>query len=161
MSLRRAALSLFALAAALTGCAQQDPQQVAAAFLAGADIGGYGRLPRAGVKAEPPETPSVHGSLAYRERIALPPGTIAEVDLVEAVKNGRVVATVRVPATGQVPIAFTLTPGEGALAPHRLYALQARLVADGKVIFQTEGKRPVAVSASSGAVELTLVAAKR
>ncbi|GIL39011.1 YbaY family lipoprotein [Roseiterribacter gracilis] len=161
MSLLRAATFAFALAATLTGCAQQDPQQVVSRFLAGADVGGYGRLPRAGVKAEPPEAPSVHGTLAYRERIALPPGAIAEVELVEAAKNGRVVATTRVPVTGQMPIAFTLTPAENALAPHRLYALRARLLVDGKVLFQTDGKRPVAVSASSGAVELLLVAARR
>jgi uncharacterized lipoprotein YbaY len=161
MSLRRAVPFTFALVAALTGCAQQDPQQVVSRFLAGADVGGYGRLPRAGVKAEPPEAPSVHGTLTYRERIALPPGAIAEIELVEATKNGRVVATTRVPVTGQVPIAFTLTPAETALAPHRLYALRARLIVDGKVMFETEGKRPVAVSASSGPVELLLVSAAR
>jgi putative lipoprotein len=161
MSLLRAALPSLALVAMLAGCAQQDPNQVVAGFLAGADIGGYGRLPRAGVPAQPPEAPSVHGTLVYRERIALPPNAVAEIDLVEGGKSGHVVATTRVPVTGQIPIAFALTPAESALAPHRIYALRARLLVDGKVMFQTEGKRPVAVSASSGPVELLLVAAQR
>jgi uncharacterized lipoprotein YbaY len=161
MTRLRAALSAVALLAALAGCAQQDPQQVAARWLAGADIGGYGRLPRAGVQAEPPEAPSVHGTLLYRERIALPPNTVAEIELVEANKSGRVAASTRVPVGNQLPIAFALTPPEGALQPHRLYALRARLVADGKLLFETEGKRPVAVSAAAGPVELTLVAARR
>ena len=163
MTLTRAASPIAALLAVLTlgGCAQQDPQQVAARWLAGADVGGYGRLPRAGVKAEPPEAPSVHGTLLYRERIALPPNAVAEIELVEADKSGRVVASTRVPVGNQVPIAFTLTPAEGALQPHHLYALRARLVVDGKTLFETEGKRPVAVSAASGPVELTLVAARR
>jgi putative lipoprotein len=154
-----AALPLLA-AAWLGGCAQTPQQQTAAMILA-ADVGSYGRLPRAGVPPQPPEAPQVHGTLFYRERVALPPGTVAEIELVENRKNGAVVAATRVPVTGQVPVPFVLVPPAAALKSTVLYALRARLVADGKVLFQTETPRPVAVSAAAGPVDVQLVAARR
>lgn len=91
---------------------------------------------------------SVTGSIAYRERIALPPTAQIEVrldDVSLADAPSRTLARQAFAADGkQVPIAFTLTVDKAALDPRHSYAVAARITdADGKLMFITDTRNSV------------------
>jgi putative lipoprotein len=92
---------------------------------------------------------SVIGSIAYRERIALPPTAQIEVrldDVSLADAPSRTLARQAFTANGkQVPFAFALTVDKAALDPRHSYAVAARITdADGKLMFITDTRNSVA-----------------
>lgn len=97
----------------------------------------------------PSEQPvSVTGSIAYRERIALPPTaqveiTLADVSLMDA--PSRTIAQQSFTADGrQVPFPFTLTVDQRRLDPRGSYAVSARITdASGKLMFITDTRNSV------------------
>ncbi len=92
---------------------------------------------------------TVTGSIAYRERIALPPSAQIEVrldDVSLADAPARNLARQAFAAGGkQVPIAFTLTVDKTQLDPRHSYAVSARITGDdGKLMFITDTRNSVA-----------------
>ena len=99
-----------------------------------------------GVPAE--RTVAVTGSIAYRERIALPPTAQIEVrldDVSLADAPARNMATQSFAAEGkQVPFAFSLTVDRADIDPRHSYAVAARITdADGKLLFITDTRNSV------------------
>jgi putative lipoprotein len=99
-----------------------------------------------GVPAE--RTVAVTGSIAYRERIALPPTAQIEVrldDVSRADAPATNMATQSFAGEGkQVPFAFTLTVDRADIDPRHRYAVSARITdADGKLMFITDTRNSV------------------
>lgn len=97
---------------------------------------------------------TVTGSIAYRERIALPPTAQIEVrldDVSLADAPARNLARQAFAAGGkQVPIAFTLTVDKSQLDPRHSYAVSARITGDdGKLMFITDTRNSVAFGSGS------------
>ncbi len=92
---------------------------------------------------------TVTGSIAYRERIALPPSAQIEVrldDVSLADAPARNLARQAFAADGkQVPFAFAMTVDKAALDPRQSYAVSARITGDdGKLMFITDTRNSVA-----------------
>jgi len=102
---------------------------------------------------EPPQALTIDGSLAFRERIALPLDSTAIVAPREASSaDGRVVAESRVPLEGrQVPIPFTLLVDRARLAAGARDQFSGAIVSGGRPIRVTE---PVEIDAALRAIEL-------
>lgn len=100
---------------------------------------------------------TVRGSLAYRERIALPPESTAVVEL-RAGRDGPVVAESRQPLGGrQVPIPFELTVPRAALDAGA-HALQGAILVGGQPAWTTE---PTTVAPAAGLLDVgTLLLAR-
>ena len=97
---------------------------------------------------------SVTGSVAYRERIALPPTAqveiqLADVSLMDA--PSRTIAQQSFTADGrQVPFAFSLTVDQRPLDPRHSYAVSARITdASGRLMFITDTRNSVAFDGAS------------
>lgn len=86
----------------------------------------------AGEQAVTPATLSIKGALTYRERVALPPGSVAIVELREmSSAEGPVVAEQRIALAGrQVPIPFELSVDRAALAAGQAYAVRGAVRLD-------------------------------
>lgn len=109
---------------------------------------------------------TVTGSIAYRERIALPPTAQIEVSLDDvslADAPARNLARQTFKADGkQVPIAFTLTADKARIEPRNSYAVSARITGpDGKLMFITDTRNSVTFDSRSaidmGALNLVMV----
>lgn len=99
-------------------------------------------------------TLAVTGSIAYRERIALPPTARIEVrldDVSRADAPATNVATQSFASEGkQVPFAFTLTVDRADIDPRHSYAVSARITdADGKLMFITDTRNSVTFDSRS------------
>ncbi|MBL0915676.1 MAG: YbaY family lipoprotein [Sphingopyxis sp.] len=97
---------------------------------------------------------TVSGSIAYRERIALPPSAQIEVrldDVSLADAPSRTIARQAFGADGQqVPIAFLLRFDRGEIDPRHSYAVSARITGDdGKLMFITDTRNSVAFDGPS------------
>ena len=91
---------------------------------------------------------TVSGSIAYRERIALPEDAQIEVridDVSLADAPSKTVARQAFAADGQqVPIAFLIRFDRSAIEPRHSYAVAARITgADGKLMFSTDTRNSV------------------
>jgi putative lipoprotein len=112
-------------------------------------------LPVAG-RAEPSV---ITGTVAYRERIALPPGVVLEVallDIARADAPADRIAEARIPVTGQVPIPFTLPYDPARIVPQGRYSVEARLVLDGRLLFRSDRINPVLSQGAGRQVEIRL-----
>jgi uncharacterized lipoprotein YbaY/heat shock protein HslJ len=82
---------------------------------------------------------AVRGTVTYRERIALPPQAVIEVQLVDvslADAPATVISSVSINAEGrQVPFAFELPYDPAQIDPRFPYAVQARITVDGQLRF--------------------------
>jgi putative lipoprotein len=96
---------------------------------------------QAGTQAET----RVTGSVFYRERIALTPDAVLQVDVVESVSPGgteTVVGTQTIQSPGQVPIAFSVAVPSERIRPDATYTLRARIT-DGGRAYVTPAPIPV------------------
>ena len=104
---------------------------------------------------------SIVGSVTYRERMALPPGVVLEVallDISRADAPAERIAELRIPAEGQVPIPFTLPYDPARIQPRHVYAVSARLMLDqGRTLFRTDRIYPVLTRGAGREVELLLI----
>lgn len=106
---------------------------------------------------------TIQGTAAYRERIALPPGTVLEVvleDFARADAPAERISAARIPVEGQVPIAFSLPYNPARIDPRGRYALRATLSHEGRVLFRTGSIHPVPAGEATGPVALRLVQAR-
>jgi putative lipoprotein len=97
---------------------------------------------------------TVSGSIAYRERIALPPSAQIEVrldDVSLADAPARNIARQAFGADGQqVPIAFLLRFDRSAIEAKHSYAVSARITGDdGKLMFITDTRNSVTFDGAS------------
>lgn len=79
---------------------------------------------------------SVTGTVSYRQRIALPPGAILEVLLLDTSRANEpplVLTRKEIRPTTQVPISFTLPYDPGKIDESHTYALRARILVKGRV----------------------------
>lgn len=97
--------------------------------------------------AAPMAIPAViSGTVAYRERIALPPGSEAIVQLLDTSRADApavVVAEQRIAVTGQVPIPFSLDYDAAGLEPKNTYVVSARITHGDQLLFISDKATPV------------------
>jgi uncharacterized lipoprotein YbaY len=102
------------------------------------------------------------GTVAYRERIALPPTAAVEVtleDVSRADAPAAVIATTMIPTSGrQVPIKFELGYDAASIDPRRRYAVRARITDDDRVLFRSTQSSPVLTQGHGAQVALQLTA---
>lgn len=88
----------------------------------------------------------VTGEIAYRERIALPPGYVLRVEILDISRQD--VAATTVSATElrpdhQVPVAYALAFDPARIDPAHRYAVRAEILVDGRLDFTTTQVHPV------------------
>ncbi|OON68645.1 hypothetical protein B0919_12280 [Hymenobacter sp. CRA2] len=103
---------------------------------------------------------SVTGTVAYRERIGLPPNAVLTVQLQDVTKQdaaATVVAATTVPTNGrQVPLPFSLRYDTLRIDRTNTYAVQARIEADGKLLFTNDAAYPVITRGNPKRVQMTV-----
>jgi len=94
---------------------------------------------------------TITGTVAYRERIALPPHavvTVALEDVSLADAPAKVLAKQTFETEGkQVPLAFELSYNSNDIQPNHRYSLRARIEVDGKLRFINDTSIPVITDA--------------
>lgn len=101
------------------------------------------------------------GTVTYRERIALPPGAVVEVSLLDvslADAPSRTIARTRVVPRGQVPIPYRLRFNDAVIRPDHRYALRAEIRVRGQLWFTTTEHHAALVPEASGEIVVQRVA---
>lgn len=109
------------------------------------------------------ETATLTGTVTYRQRIALTPEAIVQIELRDVSREdveAPLVARRILEKPGQVPIAFTLDYDSGAIDPRHTYAISARITDRGQLQFVTDTRLPVITNAAPTAVEIVVVPVK-
>jgi uncharacterized lipoprotein YbaY len=81
---------------------------------------------------------TVTGTVTYRQRIAMPPGAVVEVSLLDVSRADApavVLDKQEIKPTAQVPIPFTLNYDPAQIDERHTYAVQARILVEGKLRF--------------------------
>ncbi|MBZ9997166.1 YbaY family lipoprotein [Mesorhizobium sp. BH1-1-4] len=89
---------------------------------------------------------TVSGEVIYRERIALPPSAVLSVQLADvslADAPAKIIGEQTVKPAGQVPISFEIKFDPSLIQPRMTYALQARIVVDGRLMFISDMRHQV------------------
>lgn len=111
-----------------------------------------------------PQTATVTGTVAYRERVALPPDAVVQVQLTDVsrtdVATPVVAETTITPAGRQVPLPFELRYDPARIEADRSYAVRATIRSEGRLLFVTASATPVLTRGNPGRVALTLVQAR-
>lgn len=110
-------------------------------------------------RATGPGHSAVTGTIAYRERMALPPGAVATARL-EDVSRADAPATVVgehvVQPTGQVPIRFSIPYDPERIDERHTYAVRATITAGGRLLWTTDTHHPVLTRGHGDRVDLML-----
>ena len=96
--------------------------------------------------AQIPLEPRVTGTAAYKERITLPPNAALEVvleDVSKADAKAEVLGRARIEQLGNPPFRFEIPYDPSHIDPHHRYAVRARIVVDGKLLFINDRSYPV------------------
>ena len=108
------------------------------------------------------QTPAIRGSAAYRERMALPPGAVLQVELLDisrADAPAERLAMARFPIEHQVPIDFALPYDPARIQPGHGYAVRGVIEVEGRVAFRTDTIHQVLTRGAGEEVALRLVRA--
>ena len=100
------------------------------------------------------------GSVTYRERIALTPGTRVEVKLLDVSLQdvaARVIAEQTIDVTHQVPIAFSLVYDPAEIDDRHSYAVRATIFNGNNMLFTTDRHYPVLSRGHGNEADLVLV----
>lgn len=128
-------------------------------WLAGCSTAGV--VPQAGS----PGTAQVTGTIAYRERIALPPAAVISVKLVDVSRADApavVLSEQRIEAAGkQVPFPFSIAYDPAGIDPRMSYAVQARIEDGGRLLFISDQHHGVITRGAPTHVDLVLKAVGR
>lgn len=104
---------------------------------------------------------TVTGTVAYRERMALPPDAEIEVwitDTSSGIVTMAILAQVTVPTAGrQVPVPFTLPVDATRVEPTHTYGLRAVIKSGGQTLFESREPVPVLTQGHPATVSLLLV----
>lgn len=115
-----------------------------------------------GIKSE---MSRITGTVSYRERILLRPGSRLEIVLEDVSRaDAPAVQMARMERTdpGQVPIPFELAYQPGAIDPAMSYAIRARILApDGSLLFINDAQFPVITRDAGTHADMLLVSASR
>ncbi|HSA81960.1 MAG TPA: YbaY family lipoprotein [Geminicoccaceae bacterium] len=106
------------------------------------------------------EFATIEGDASYRERIALRPGAVLEVELLDislADAPSERLASIRIRAQSQVPIPFVLHYDPAMIELNRTYAVTAKLILQGKVIFRSDTVHPVLTRGGGDTVNILMV----
>lgn len=106
------------------------------------------------------ELATVEGTASYRERSALRPGAVLEVELLDISRADAPadrLASIRIKAPGQVPIPFTLHYDPALIEANRSYAVTAKLILRGDVVFRSDTVHPVLTRGAGDSVEILMV----
>ncbi len=104
---------------------------------------------------------TLSGTVTYRERIALPPGAVVEVSLLDvslADAPSRTIARTRIVARRQVPIPYRLRFNDAMIRPGHRYALRAEIRVRGQLWFTTMEHHAALVPGASGEITVQRVA---
>ncbi len=108
----------------------------------------------------PPRTAFLTGTVTYRERIALTPQAEVHVELRDvSIQDVPAVTIVKqvIATPGQVPIPFSLEYDPAKILPRRSYAVSARIVDRGQLLFVTDTRFAVLTGAAQEPVEVVVV----
>ena len=108
----------------------------------------------------PAETAELTGTITYRQRIALTPEAVVQVELRDVSRQDAeapLVARRIIEKPGQVPIAFTLGYDAGAIDPRHAYAVSARITDRGQLQFVTDTRVPVITNGAPTVAEIVVV----
>ena len=104
---------------------------------------------------------AVTGAIAYRESIALPPGTTLEVELRDVSRvdgPSQLIARLIMAVQGRGPVAFHLEYDRADIRPDSTYAVQASIMyADGSLAFVTDTAYEVITQGRPDEVDIVLV----
>ncbi len=103
---------------------------------------------------------TLEGTAVYRERIALRPGAILEVELRDVSRSdarAAILASIAVRPTGQVPIRFRLLYDSALIDERMTYAVSAKLKFGNRVLFRSTSVHPVLTRGSPDRVEIEMV----
>ena len=106
------------------------------------------------------EIRTLEGTVAYRERMALPPGASVEIKLVDvslADAPSKTLAEVSFTPEGQVPVPYRLQYDDAEIQPGRSYALQARITLGDRLMFITTTRHAVFTGETGRAGETNIM----
>ena len=106
---------------------------------------------------------TITGTATYRERIALPPGAVLEVELLDISRADAPadrIAAARIEVQGQVPIRFSLPFDHARIDERHRYSVSARLLLRDQVAFRSDRVNPVLTGGAGREVEILLVRAR-
>ncbi len=108
---------------------------------------------RAAAQSGTTQSGTISGHVVYRERMALPPGAVVSVKLVDvslADAPSRTLAETTVPAGAGSPIAYRLEYDSGEIKDRARYALQARITIGDRLLFINDTHHPFETGNSDG-----------
>jgi putative lipoprotein len=106
------------------------------------------------------ETASLTGTVTYRQRIALTPEAVVQVDLRDVTNpdpEAPPLVRLIIDKPGQVPIAFSLSYARASIEPRHAYAVSARITDRGQLQFVTDERISVITNGAPQAVEIVVV----
>jgi putative lipoprotein len=101
----------------------------------------------------------VTGSVSYRERMALPPGFIVKVALLDVSKQdapAEPIAATELTPTHQVPIPYEIAFDEGRIDPAHSYSVRAEIFVNARLWFTTTRNYPVLTHGAPREADLVL-----
>jgi len=108
-------------------------------------------------------TGNVTGTVAYRQRVALPPDAVVEVrlqDTTRADAAARTIGQATIPTHGaQVPIPFRIDFDPAAIDPSHSYSVRATISVDGRLLFTSTTVYPVLTrgAGNEAAIEVYMI----
>ena len=106
------------------------------------------------------EKAQVTGTLMYRERIALPPGVVAEVWLLDtslADAPAVEIAYQRINDPGNPPIPFVLEYDPSKIDERMQYGVRATISHDGQLLFTSDTHYPVLTRGAGNTADIMLI----
>jgi len=111
-----------------------------------------------------PDTGQVTGTLMYRERIALPPGAVAEVWMLDtslADAPAVEIAYQKIEDPGSPPIPFVLDYDPSKIDERMQYGVRATISHDGQLLFTSDTHYPVLTRGAGNTAEVMLIMVDR
>jgi putative lipoprotein len=106
----------------------------------------------------------VSGRVFYRERIAMPPGAVLTVSLLDVSRADAaadLIARIDVPEPGNVPIDFEIPYDRSLIDAAHTYSVRATIEVDGRLAWTTDTAHPAITGGAPRDVEIMLVSARR
>ena len=106
---------------------------------------------------------AVTGRVFYRERIAMPPGAVLTVSLLDVSRADAVadvLARIDVPDPGNVPVEFELPFDRSLIDDRHTYAVRATIEVDGRLAWTTDTVHAVITGGRPSDIDVLLVSAR-
>ena len=134
------------------------------AILLGLAACGSGSSDEPAATAAAGDTAQVTGTLMYRERIALPPGAVAEVRLLDtslADVPSVEIAYEEIKGVGNPPIPFVLNYDPSKIDERNQYGVRATITHDGGLLFTSDTHYPVLTRGAGNTADIMLIMVDR